>query len=96
MIIFEEVKQILNTKIPFNELIKNNGIYEFHEINDISFGISREEDKDNGERYIYNLFVNGKSDEYINIDETGTKDNPITDLVINEIVDQYNKLILQT
>lgn len=53
---------ILST--PFDELVKNSGIYVIYEDGNLSLGVSRESDNDCGERYIYNIFW---GDEYINI-----------------------------
>jgi hypothetical protein len=82
-----QILDFINTKIPFNKLKKNEGIFETNVIensdnSDISIGVSYE-DNDNGEEvYIYNVFV---EDEYINISSTGNKENKTPISVIDEI-----------
>lgn len=90
----EKMKQIIMEEVPFSTLLKNQGIYEFYEQGDNSLGISYEdicyEDVDEEKDvYIYNIFV-GK--EYINICGHGTKENPLPDDVLKELVKNWNDL----
>jgi len=87
---YEEMKQILETKIPFSDLVKNSGIYDFYEKDNIGIAISYEDYEHGVDTYIYNLFW--LPDEYINISSEGFSDNPITDEIINELVEAWNDL----
>lgn len=82
----EKMKNIISKEIPFSELIKNGGIYEFYQEGHIGIGISYEDDENKKDIYIFNLFYN---DEYINISGTG-----INDGVIKELVENWNKLLM--
>lgn len=75
----KEIEQIISTKIPFSELEKNTGIYEFYKENNLSIGISYESDDDCNDVYIYNLFYN---DDYINIFSVGTGKNKYTNMLL--------------
>jgi len=73
-----EILEFINKEIFFNELIKNEGIFQTNTIenidnSDISIGVSYEDD-DNGE------------EEYINIGNTGNKENKTPISVIDEII----------
>lgn len=60
-----EMKKILQTEIPINELVVDNGIYEFYFDNKKSIGVSYEYIDDTGYPvYIFNIFVN---DNYNNV-----------------------------
>lgn len=89
----EQMKEIINNEVPFSDLQKNKGIFEFHFVmNEVkgyekSIGISYEDIDDETDVYIYNIFL---GDEYINISNRGTKENPIPDEVIQELVDEWN------
>lgn len=91
----EEIVKIITTELPFSKCKIDEGIYESSSISspigDISIGLSYETSDEGKEVYIYNLFV--EEDEYINIFNTGTKENPLPDSVINEIEHTWNKLI---
>ena len=91
MITVEELEQIINKEISFKDLKKNEGITEFYKRNNISFGISYEDDEEGNDCYIYNLFV--ETDEYINIAGKGNLELPINYSIINELVENYNRLI---
>lgn len=75
----KKLKKIIKTEVPFHELVKNSGIYEFHESGDLSIGVSYEEDEDGKERYIFNLFR--QKNEYINISNIGFYHETISELV---------------
>ena len=62
----KEMKQILQNEIPLESLEVDSGIWEFHEENDMSIGVSYEHIGlgTHCVGYIFNLFVRG---EYINI-----------------------------
>lgn len=85
----EKMKQILIDEVPWQEVTeqKNKGICEFYEQNGKSLGISYEDIDDEKDVYIYNIFL---GDEYINISNRGTKDNPITEELLNELVTEWN------
>lgn len=89
----EQMKEIINNEVPFSDLQKNKGIFEFHFVmNEVkgyekSIGISYEDIDDETDVYIYNIFL---GDEYINISNRGTKENPIPDEVIQELIDEWN------
>lgn len=91
MMTANEMKQIIETKVPFSDLIKNSGIYELDTDGDISIGVSFEEDEDGNDRYIYNLFW--QEDEYINIYSVGNSEAPINEEIINELVEAWNSLL---
>ena len=83
-----EMKQIILKNVPFTKLKKNNGIFEFHQQNDKSLGISYEDIDDETDVYIYNIFIDS---EYINICHKGTQNNPLPNDVLNELVEEWNK-----
>ena len=62
----KEMEQILQNEIPLESLEVDSGIWEFHEENDMSIGVSYEHIGlgTHCVGYIFNLFVR---DEYINI-----------------------------
>lgn len=72
-----EMKQILDTEVPFGDLVKNSGIYEFYEHGDLSIGISYEADENGKDIYIFNLFCEG---DYVNICSTGNNEETISEL----------------
>lgn len=61
-----EMEQILQNEIPLESLEVDSGIWEFHEENDMSIGVSYEHIGIGTHYvgYIFNLFIKG---EYINI-----------------------------
>lgn len=70
--------------------MKNKGIYEFFPyglLTKKSIGISYEDIDDEKDVYIYNIFV---GDEYINISNRGTKDNPLPTEVLEELIEVWN------
>jgi len=84
-----EILEFINKEIFFNELIKNEGIFQTNTIenidnSDISIGVSYEDDDNGEEVYIYNVFID--EDEYINIGNTGNKENKTPISVIDEII----------
>ncbi|MDR0287179.1 MAG: hypothetical protein LBI03_05680, partial [Clostridiales bacterium] len=83
----EKMKQIFETEIPYNDLIKNGGIYLFYEDEeaDISIGISYENDDDGKEVYVYNLFLG--PDEYVGFDSVGINEDK--EYIIREITDEF-------
>lgn len=91
----EKMKEIITTEVPFSELQKNKGIFEFHSEMDKSqryeksLGISFEDIDDETDLYIYNIFLG--DDIYININNRGTKENPIPNEVLEELVKEWNK-----
>lgn len=85
-----EILDEINKDIPFNNLIKNKGIYETRTLanSSISIGLSYE-DEDEKEVYIYNVFV---EDQYINISGRGNKKDILPDAVINEILSEISDI----
>ena len=89
----EKMKAIITT-VSFSELQKNTGILEFYsEMSESqeyekSVGISFEDIGDETDIYIYNIFL---GEEYINISNRGTKENPIPNEVLEELVEEWNK-----
>lgn len=84
--------QIIKEQCPYDDIIKNNGIYEFYFEGKKSIGISFEDGEEgvyDKERYIYNLFY---GDVYINICQSGTVKNPLPESVLTEITQEWNKL----
>lgn len=88
----KKMKQIIIEEVPWQVLgwMKNKGIYKFHEQDGKSLGISYEDIDDEKDVYIYNIFL---EDEYVNISNKGTKENPITDELLNELVTEWNRVI---
>lgn len=84
----KEMEKIIKTKIPFSELGKNSGIYEFYNENNLSIGISYESDDDRNDIYVYNLFCN---DNYINISAIGTSKHKYKKEVIMELAREWKK-----
>ncbi len=60
----KEMENIFAIEIPLEGLVADSGIYEFHEENGKSIGISYEHNEDEKLIYIFNIFF---GDEYINI-----------------------------
>lgn len=90
----EEMKEIIMNEVPFSELQKDKGIYEFHENGEKSLGISYESGIDFDERtdvYVYNVFI---GEEYINVSGYGTKENRLPEEVLNELVKEWNLSIV--
>ena len=91
----EEIIKIILTELPFSKCEIDEGIYESSSISspigDISIGLSYETSDEGKKVYIYNLFID--EDEYINIFNTGTKENPLPDSVVDEIEHTWNELI---
>ena len=94
----ESMKQVIMENVPFSELSKNKGIYEFFEPGDnnpgfkpknMSLGISYEDADDEKDVYVYNIFI---GEEYINISGRGSKENPLPDDVLSELVETWNSL----
>lgn len=86
----QEMKEIVE-KAPFETLKKDEGISEYHQVGDISIGVSYETDEaDNGrEVYVWNLFL---LDDYINISErTSTKERCSSEL-LKELSEMWNEL----
>lgn len=84
--------QIIKEQCPYDDIKKNNGIYEFYFEGKKSIGISFEDGEEgvyDEERYIYNLFY---GDVYINICQSGTVNNPLPEAVLTEITQEWNKL----
>lgn len=59
-----ELKHILETEVPLDELVIDSGIYEFHQDSTKSLGVSYEHNDDGRETYIVNVFSDGI---YINV-----------------------------
>lgn len=94
----EKIKNSILTEVPFSSLEKNKGIFEFFEHGDnskgfnpenLSLGISYEDIDEEKDVYIYNIFA---GEEYINISNRGSKENPIPDEVLRELVETWNNL----
>lgn len=87
----KRMKELIEFNCPYDDMIKNNGIYEFYSEGRKSIGASFEDgeagDYDE-ERYVYNLFI---GDEYINISAAGTADNILPDPVLTEITNRWNE-----
>lgn len=64
-----ELKHILETKVPLDELVIDSGIYEFHQEGTKSLGVSYEHNDDGYEIYIVNVF---SGDLYINVSDEYT------------------------
>lgn len=84
----ERMKEIIMSEVPFSELQKNKGIFEFHEENSKSLGVSYEDIDDKKDVYIYNIFL---GEEYLNICGEGTMENPLPDEIVGELVEEWNK-----
>lgn len=85
----EKMKQIIIDSVPFTQLEKNKGIYEFHIEGGISLGESYEDIDDKKDIYIYNIFIGS---EYINICGEGTKEEPLPNNVLSELVKEWNSI----
>lgn len=83
----EKLKTFLLETVDFSNMKVNSGIYEYSYPGDnkLSFGVSLEKE---GEDicYIYNLFC---EDEYINISEKGTADEPLNKRILEEMLERY-------
>lgn len=90
----KEMKQIFETEIPYKDLIKDSGIYVFHEDEaaDISIGISYENDDDGNEVYVFNLFLG--ADEYVGCGCVGIYEDK--ENMIREAADQWNRFAEQS
>lgn len=86
----EMIRQFINENVTFNSLVLDQGIFEYDITDRISIGISFESlDEYPYKRYIYNLFFDG---EYININEFGTLEEPLSEEVLEELERTYNTL----
>lgn len=86
----EMLRQFINENVTFNSLVLDQGIFEYDITDRISIGISFESlDEYPYKRYIYNLFFDG---EYININEFGTLEEPLSEEVLEELERTYNTL----
>ena len=83
----EKLTKFLLETVDFSNLKINSGIYEYSYPGDdkLSFGVSREKEEEDI-CYIYNLFC---EDEYINISEKGTADDPLNKKILEEILEMY-------
>lgn len=70
---------------------KNEGIVEFYERDNVSFGISYEDNDDEKECYIYNLFI-VDTGEYINIPGQSSIEDPTPADIVSELVEEFNEL----
>ena len=86
----EMIRSFINENVTFNSLVLDQGIFEYDITDRISIGISFESlDEYPYKRYIYNLFFDG---EYININEFGTLEEPLSEEVLEELERTYNTL----
>lgn len=86
----EMIRSFINENVTFNSLVLDQGIFEYDITVRISIGISFESlDEYPYKRYIYNLFFDG---EYININEFGTLEEPLSEEVLEELERTYNTL----
>lgn len=85
----EKMRKIIMESVPFSQLEKNRGIYEFYNDNESekSLGISYEDIDDKKDVYIYNIFIGS---EYINISGEGTKKNPLPNDILEQLVKEWN------
>lgn len=92
MMTIETMQRIFDEKIPYNDLVKGNGIYLFYEdeVAGISIGISYDNNCDGKEVYFYNLFLG--PDEYFGFESVGINEDK--EKVIREIVDAWNQFAL--
>ena len=79
-----EMYKKLLSNIDFSSIQKDNGIYEYDVCKDLSIGISFENNEENNEVYIYNLFL---ADTYVNISNRGTVSNKFP----NELIEELSK-----
>lgn len=102
------MKRILSNEIPFSQLKKNAGIFEFYEDGNLSIGISWEDSPEMGrEVYVFNLFVYDKTEvfsycedgspnyasEYINIEGAYTRDEVSCSNLCRLLTDRWNEYI---
>lgn len=87
----EEMRKIIMGNVPFSQLEKNRGIYEFYNDNESekSLGISYEDIDDKKDVYIYNIFIGS---EYVNISGEGTKENPLPNDILEQLVKEWNTI----
>ena len=83
----DEMKQLIETEVPFDSLKLNASVVEFYAADKLSIGISYETDDEGKECYIYNLFC---GDEYINIAGAASKEEKVNADVLHELVDAWN------
>ena len=83
----DQIHSVIMNSVPFEELEKGKGIFEFFKQGDKSIGISYEDIDDEKDVYIYNIFVD---DEYTNIGGHGTKTMVVTMDILRELVDVWN------
>lgn len=85
----EKMRKIIMENVSFSQLEKNKGIYEFYNDNESekSLGISYEDIDDKRDVYIYNIFIDS---EYINISGEGTKENPLPNDILEQLVKEWN------
>lgn len=85
----EKMRKIIMESVSFSQLEKNKGIYEFYNDNESekSLGISYEDIDDKRDVYIYNIFIDS---EYINISGEGTKENPLPNDILEQLVKEWN------
>lgn len=60
----KEMENIFKNEIPLKELVVDSGIFEFHEENGKSIGVSYEHNENGNLIYIFNIFL---GEEYVNI-----------------------------
>lgn len=78
----KEMEQIFSTEIPLEGLDIDAGIYEFHNENGKSIGVSYEiSEETKTPIYIFNIFL---EDEYINISEEFKSIYDAVEVVTNE------------
>lgn len=92
-----QILDFINAEIPFNELKKNAGIFETNVItrrgdDNITIGISYEDEEDEKDVYIYNIFID---EEYVNLYNRGNKENKTPISLINEIRDEIRNILLE-
>ena len=86
----EAIRRFVNENVTYESLILDQGISEYEMANRISIGVSFETFEEYPyKRYIYNLFYDG---EYININEFGTLEEPLSEEVLEELERTYNTL----
>lgn len=78
----EEMKNVFATEIPLEGLAIDSGIYEFHEENGKSIGVSYEHSEETGlPIYIFNIFLD---DQYVNISGEFVSIYDAVEIVTNE------------
>lgn len=102
----DSLRSIIDENVPFQNLVKDSGIFEFYEHKLLSMGISYEElskfDADAPQDvYIFNLFLDG---EYINIEGEFVRDRDgnfadaagVDPDAFESVSASWNRLVLQT